>query len=324
MARTTKWMVAAAAGCALFGGGLAAGRWMGAAGLAGPADDSQVVATFSGGSVTAGELQAAAAEQGPMLRGSTGSAEARHKLVVQIARQKLLERAAVAKGYDRAPEVVRERRRALTALYLRKELDEPAAAKDVTEADLRAWLERHKAEFDRPERVRVADLFVAAPAEGAERRKKAAEAQALLQQLRKSSARDYYAFATAARQRSDDAATRSFGGDLPPATREELAARAGPQVAEAAFALRGAGTLADKPVETPQGFHLLQLRAREEASTADFAALRGLLRTRALAERRTADQEAFYAALERDGGLRVDDAALASLRIDDPTARAQR
>jgi peptidyl-prolyl cis-trans isomerase C len=318
MTRTIKLAAATALGCALFGAGFAAGRGaLGRLGMRGgtAADNSTVVASFAGGSVTASELQAAAAEQGPLLRAGVESAEARHRLVAELARQKLVERAALAKGYDRLPEIVREQRRALAALYVRKEFDEPQARKEVTDDDLRSFLDRHKAEYERPERVRIGDLFLAAPEGGTDRRKRAAEAQALLQKLQQRGAKDYYAFATLARERSDDVASRPFGGDLPVSSRSELAARLGPEVAEAAFALRGGEALVERPVETPHGFHLVRLHAREEASNADLASLRSLLRGRALAERRAKDQEAFYGSLERDGDLRIDDAALAAVPV---------
>lgn len=315
MARGMKrWVVAVVLGCGLFAAGLVAGRLRYAP--EGAPDHSAVLASFAGGNVTAAELQAALAEQGPMLRGSADSAEAQRRLVDELARQKLIERAAIAKGYDRAPEMIRDRRRLLTAFYLRKEFEEPESRRSVTDAELGAFLERHKAEYERPERVRIADIFVAAPADGPGRRKKAAEATEMLRQLQKRAAHDYYAFATLARQRSDDPATRPFGGELPLASRDELAARLGPDVAKAAFALRGNGTLAARPVETKGGFHLLQLHAREEAASADLASLRNVLRGRALAERRAKDQEAFYAALERDAGLNIDAAAVAALRVD--------
>src|SRR6202022_3901446 len=296
MTRTIKLAAATALGCALFGAGFAAGRGaLGRLGMRGgtAADNSTVVASFAGGSVTASELQAAAAEQGPLLRAGVESAEARHRLVAELARQKLVERAALAKGYDRLPEIVRDQRRALAALYLRKEFDEPEARKEIGDDELRSFLDRHKAEYERPERVRIGDLFLAAPESSPDRRKRAAEAQALLQKL-KQQGKDYYAFATLARERSDDVASRPFGGDLPLASRSELATRLGPEVAEAAFALRGGEALVERPIETPHGFHLVRLHAREEASVADFASLRSPLRGRALAERRAKAQEAFY------------------------------
>ena len=290
-------------------GGYAAAAWRtrpaASAGDAGPA-----VATFDGGRVSAAELQAAIDEQGPLLRSTYAQADARRKLARDLARQKLVERDAEFKGYDRAAEIVRERRRALVALYLKKELDEQQSRMTFSEGELQGWLDQHRAEFSHPERVRLADIFVAAPGPGPERARKRAEAEALLRDLRRRAPHDVYAFATAARRRSDDPASRAMGGDLPLLTRAEIAARLGHEVADAAFALRARGELSDHPIETQAGFHLIRVEARAEASAADLSTLRPLVRTRLAGERRAQAEAALYAELERRGRLELDDTAL--------------
>src|SRR5262245_54617314 len=281
-----------------------------------PASDaSPAVATFQDGTVTANELRDAIEEQGPLLRQESTSAAGRKRLALELVRQKLLEQEAAAKGYDQTPEYLRDRRRALAALVLRKELEEPLAGHSPTDAELQDYLDRHRAEYAQPERVRIAHIFLAAPAggDGAARKKKLAEAQALLQKLAK--AHDYYAFATAARERSDDAATKAFGGDLPLLSRPELEAKLGREVAEAAFELRGTEVLADRVIETPAGFHLIKLRARVEATSADLASLRGLLRGKVAAELRSKQEQEFFSALEKKAGVEFDEAALAAVQI---------
>jgi hypothetical protein len=152
------------------------------------------------------------------------------------------------------------------------------------------------------------------PYDNAFAQKRLQEAQALLRDLQRRSDRDYYAFATAVRSRSDDLATKAFGGDLPLLSRAELEGRLGPEVAEAAFALRGTDTLGSRVIETPSGFHLLKLRARVEASSADLAILRERVRTRLAAERRAQAESDLYAGLERRAELHFDDAAIAAVQ----------
>jgi parvulin-like peptidyl-prolyl isomerase len=314
MKRLRAWI----GGLLLLAGGLSVGYLVGrrppAQGRSAAVGASPVVATFQGGAVTADELRAAIEEQGPLLRESSASAAGRRRLAEELVRQKLMERDAAAKGYDRDPEFLREQRHALAALYARKELEEPAARRSPSDADLQAYLDRHKAEYAQPERVRIAHIFLAAPADvGAARERKLDEARALLQKLR--SGHDYYAFATAARERSDDVATKGFGGDLPLLTRAELESRLGGEVAAAAFELRGTEALADHVVEARGGFHLLKLRTRVEAANADLASLRSVLRGRVAAELRSGDERAFFDALEKAAGVHFDDAALAAVQV---------
>jgi peptidyl-prolyl cis-trans isomerase C len=294
--------------------GYAMGRRAGADARRQPSDGSAVVATFEGGAVTENELRAAIDEQGPLLRQELTSAAGRKRLAQELARQKLMEQEASGKGYDQAPEFLRERRRALVTLYLRKELEEPLARHTPADTELQDYLDRHRAEYAQPERVRIAHIFLAAPAgDGGARKKKLAEAQALLHKL--SRTRDYYAFATAARERSENAATKAFGGDLPLLSRPELEARLGREVADAAFELRGTEVLADRVVEAPAGFHLIKLRARVEATNADLANLRGLLRGKVAAEIRSKQEQEFFTALEKKAGVQLDEAALAAVQV---------
>ena len=301
--------------------GYAAGRWTGSTGREGTQDASPAVATFQGGSVTADELRAALEEQGPLLRQDSASPAGRKRLAQELVRQKLMEQDAAAKGYDRAPEFLRERRRALVALYLRKELEEPLARHAPTDAELQDYLDRHRAEYAQSERVRIAHIFLAAPAgDGAARKNKLVEAEALLRKLAK--AHDYYAFATAARERSDDAATKAFGGDLPLLSRPEMEARLGREVADAAFELRGTEVLADRVIESRSGLHLIKLRTRVEATNADLASLSGLLRGKVAAELRSKQEQEFFAALEKKAGVQFDEAAMAGVQVGPATGKA--
>jgi parvulin-like peptidyl-prolyl isomerase len=312
------WIVSVVALAAGAAGGYLAGAKTRVAPKASSADSSATVATFDGGNVTANEVRAVAEEQGPLQQRELNNPAGRKRLVQELVRQKLIVSDAVAKGYDRSPEYVREQQRALISLYLRKELEEPSAHHAPTDADLQAYLDKHRAEYEQPERVRVAAIFVSAPADGAARKKKLAEAQALLDKLRKS--KDYYAFANAARQSSDDVTTKAYGGDLPLLGKAELAKLHGPEVADAAFALRGSETLADHVVETPKGFYLLKLRARAEATHPDLASLRGMLRTRAAAELRNADEQKLLDGLLARSDVSLNEAALMAIPLPQPAA----
>jgi parvulin-like peptidyl-prolyl isomerase len=273
-------------------------------------DDSAAVATFRGGRLSAAELRSALAEQGSLALAQPGSLR---RIAQDLVREKLIEQDAIAKSYDRTPEAMRERRRALVAAYLRGEVEEPVNRRPITDADLQSWLDAHRAQFEQPERVRIADLLIAAAPSGPERQKRLQESRSLLHDVQVKSARDYYAFATAARLRSDDLSTKAFGGDLQLLSRPELEGRLGPEVAEAAFALNGNDVVADRVIETPAGFHLIKLRARVAATHADIASLRSMIRTRLAAERRTRAETEIYSSLEERAELHLDEAALTAI-----------
>src|SRR5438876_1104795 len=112
------------------------------------------------------------------------------------------------------------------------------------------------------------------------------QAEAALAEVKRDTAKNFYAFGDAARAKSEDEATRTVGGELPFSRRDDLQQRLGPEVAAAAFEMRGNGTIRDALVETPKGFYILRLLAREEASSATFEDVRESIRHRLDDERR--------------------------------------
>jgi pyruvate/2-oxoglutarate dehydrogenase complex dihydrolipoamide acyltransferase (E2) component len=82
----------------------------------------------------------------------------------------------------------------LARLYLEKAFEEPFQKKLPTETEVRKFLEENQAKLARPVRVRLAHLALLAPRSDAEARaRKGADAQKLLQELRRT-AKDECAF----------------------------------------------------------------------------------------------------------------------------------
>src|SRR5205823_6400137 len=103
---------------------------------------------------------------------------------------------------------------------------EPLKRTPPDDSAVQAFFETHRDDYARPEAIRLAEIVIAAPANDAgarAARHKAAEA--LLAEARQKSASDFYAFERLAREKSDDAQTRPFGGELPPMTSEQLKVR---------------------------------------------------------------------------------------------------
>lgn len=296
MTQAKVWWLVAGALVLGAAGGYGAARLGGRDG-ARARDDSPAVATFEGGRVTAGALEARIAEEGPLARERYASREARLELARQMVREQLLAREARQRGLDRDPGVVRQCEGALTELLLEREVEGPERQQPVSEQELRKAFEAQRAQYARPARARVALLLLAAPpADARARSRQRAEAQALLADARRALSRDPGAFATLARRRSEDPATRALGGELPPATEQQLLERYGPELAAAVFGGgpgSAAGGLLPVVIETPRGFYLVHVREREPAVEPRFEDLRELLRPRVTRERREQRLEAF-------------------------------
>ena len=274
----------------VFWAGVKAGERRSSARQAEPA-----VATLDGQAIGIADLKTAIEEQTTEARSRFSTGEGRRELVRTLIRLELLAREAQRKGYASDPELARQAKRSLVALYLQRELEEPLQRRPVDEGELRAWYAAHRGEYQRPERLRLADLFIeAASGDAAERARAKAAAEA------------------AAVRASEGA---SAFDDLGLLTHDQLAERLGAPVAVALEPLRRPGTVG--PVlETPKGFHVLKLLARENALELRFEDVREAIRKRVLFDRKSRAYQALVEDLEARAHVTVDSALLDSLVVE--------
>lgn len=117
----------------------------------------------------------------------------------------------------------------------------------VTDDEIKQFFEQNKESFNKPEQVRVSDITVATQA----------EADELLKQLKGGSD-----FATLAKEKSTDTATKANGGDMGFISKGQAEAA----VEEAAFKLKKDEL--SGVIKSEEGFKILKLTDRKEATTA--------------------------------------------------------
>lgn len=275
-----------------------------------------VVATFVGGRLTAEDVRARLRDEGPLLAEQHASKEGRRELVRSMVRDRLLLAEARKKGHHLRPAVARQCDAALLESFLSAEIDEPERQRPVTDEELRAWFSEHQQSLARPEQVRLAHIFLAAPeADAALRERQRRAAFTLLAEVRAAVAKDPYAFATLARQRSEDTRTRPLGGELPMMTEPQVLEALGARVASAIFAEARPSGVLEQLIETPEGFHVVRVLERVEAVKPSFEQLREVLAPRVARERRGARQSSLVEALERQAQVQLDEAALDALSL---------
>lgn len=114
----------------------------------------------------------------------------------------------------------------------------------VTEKEIKDYFEENKDRFDKSEQIRASHILVSTEE----------EANEILSQLRAGAD-----FATLAKEKSIDPATKDTGGDLGFFSRGKMT----PAFEEAAFAL-GVGEISEV-VKTPYGYHIIQLEEKKPA-----------------------------------------------------------
>ncbi len=253
--------------------------------------------------------------QNPYLRARFAAPEQRRALLQSWLEAELLAAEARERHLADAPEV----RRAVTmqlARQLEREVRNGIAQPEVSDAEVRAYYEAHRSEYETEAQVRASQIAFASRA----------DAEAALTELR-AHPDDDAAFREKVRRLSTDTASRAADGDL------GFFSRTGgngvePEVAAAAFALTRTGELAPV-VESAHGgpnrgagFHVVRLTARRDALHRTLEEETRRIRGRLLRDKRDqAEEAAMRALVERLRGaanIQIDEAALARVTVTPP------
>jgi peptidyl-prolyl cis-trans isomerase C len=272
-----------------------------------------VIARFGDQTLTADEIQSKLNERSPFERARYNTLERKKELIEQLVRFELLSAEATKRGLDKDPEVLHTMKTLMARKLVQQEIDDNPAKKNIPDADLQAFYEAHKDDYQRPEMIRLGAIFLAAP-DAASKVKRKPEAQKLLVEL-KAKAKDFSAFGTTARAKSDDAASKAVDGDLKYLSGQQLADQYGKEVATATNDLKATGQLSEV-VETPKGFYLLKLTGRTAALNQTFDQAKPAIQGRLWFERRSKLMEEFIADLEKKASYSVDDKALDAMVVN--------
>jgi peptidyl-prolyl cis-trans isomerase C len=117
----------------------------------------------------------------------------------------------------------------------------------------------------------------------------------------------------AARDASQDEATKASGGDLGFRTKEELAAQLSPAAADAALALKD-GEISNV-LATPQGLVLLKRTGWQDAVDRPFDAVKAQIQAKLQRERRTKDFDELVKRLRDQAKVTIDEKELEKVEV---------
>lgn len=229
----------------------------------------------------------------------------------EIARRALLQQAQAQK-WEQRPEVAalieRTRTEVVLDSYL-KSVSAPAAS-FPSEAELQQAYKLNQQRFLMPRTYRLAQIFVAVPADAAGAASAEARARRLLAQVRASPER----FGEVARKESDDKASAAQGGDLGSVAETQMV----PAIKAAVQGL-GKGEISD-PVNAAGGWHLLRLIDTQPAAPRPFELVRDELATALRQQRAQENAAAYLNKLLADQHAAVDEISLQKAMTSGPTA----
>ena len=278
-----------------------------------PEQRSQVVARIGETALTLCDFTRRINSQNPYLRARFNAPEQRRALLQSWVDSELLAAEAHARHYDEEPAV----RRAITMQLGRRlevEIRNGVARPEVTDAEVRAYYEAHRGEYDTTAQVRASQIVFAS----------LAEAQRALSDARTHEADDAY-FRTLVQHLSIDPATRATDGDLAFFS-EAGGPGVAPEVAAAAFTLTRAGQIADHVIESLHGgpggtraFHIVRMTARREAIHRSLEEESRRIRNRLFRDKLDQAQEAavreLVQRLRNQSNVQIDESALAQVHL---------
>ena len=279
-----------------------AGKTPAAAPAATPAlDIGETLADVDGVPVGSDEFQEAAARKKPAEGGELSMAEKR-EVLDRLVDEKLLYKAALAKGLDKDPKV----QKVMVNTLLRQEVYANVRNSDFTDEELQAYYESHKDDFVVPEKVQIKRILVKVGKERTE-----AEAQGIAGEAHKRLKKDPSAFKDVAAKISEDPYRRRGGdvGFVPRSGKPGLASA----VVDKAFTM-GVDQLSE-PFVTDEGVNIIFVANKRERVERTFQQMKGSVLRKVKNEKLKEMYESYVADLRTGAKIAIDEAKLGEIEV---------
>jgi peptidyl-prolyl cis-trans isomerase C len=271
----------------------------------------EIIAEVDGYQITVGDFQERINKQSPYIRARYTSMERKKEFLDNLIRFEVLAKEAKARGMDQDPEVVRTMKQVMIQKLMKEEFESRVKPEDVTEDEMKKFYEEHKAEYNKPEEVRVSAIVVGA--------KDKATADKVAAEAKGPKGADNKGFRDLVTQYSIHEESKTRGGDL-----RYFAADATdipPEVVKAAFELAKTGDVAG-PIKTATGYYIIKQTGRRKALSKSFDEVKRQIQNRIFRDKRTKAMEDFVAGLKAKAKIKINEDKLAKVRVDTTGAGA--
>ena len=125
------------------------------------ADLDTPIATIDDAVITVGEFQDRINRQSPYIRARYTSLEQKREFLDNLIRFEVLAGEAFKRGLDKDPDVVRTMKQVMIQKLMKSEFENRIKPEDITDADMKAFYEEHRDEYNKPEEDRVSAIILA-------------------------------------------------------------------------------------------------------------------------------------------------------------------
>ncbi|QQR89466.1 MAG: peptidyl-prolyl cis-trans isomerase [Myxococcales bacterium] len=248
--------------------------------------------------ITAGDVAERLAAQSPYLRSQYRSLDRRQEFLENLIRFELLAQEAKRLGYDKAPTVKRAKNKAMIEVMIEDEIDSKLKLENISEQQIQDYYQSHPEEYDKPAQVRLSQIVVSDEA----------TANSLLKKLNeKKDEKRHELFVDFVKQYSIDTQSKEALGDLQflskPTDENEQENHVPAAVAHAGFALKKVGDLYPNPIQSTQGFHIVQLTAKRDALRRNLEEVRRPIQNMLLRKQRDALLDQLIGKLRKESTI---------------------
>jgi peptidyl-prolyl cis-trans isomerase C len=261
--------------------------------------------------VTVGEFADRLANQSPYLRARYyNDPQRRREFLDNMIQFELLAAEAKKRGYDKSNEVEQVRKQKMVQQMMKKLFDKDGKGlSEVSEAEVKAYYEKHNDEFHKPAQVRVNHILI----------KDKAKAQGILKKVLAKPG-DMQHFRSLAEQFSEDKETSSRGGDLrffsSAKDKRPNEPNVPDSVREGAFSLEKNGDVLPSLIESEVGYHIIMLAGKRNAYDRSLEEARRMIQNRLWRTKRDEGINKLVSDLRSKAKVKQNLALLEQVKID--------
>jgi parvulin-like peptidyl-prolyl isomerase len=279
-----------------------------------PEQAAKVLARVGDKTITLGDYAAVLDHMDNFDRLRYQSPERRKELLTEMINVELLAREATLKGYDKEPAAQQEIRAILRDAMLKDARKGAPAPADVSDADVRAYFEAHKADYKDPERRRASLVVLADEA----------AARDALEQAKKATTATQWGELVRAKSVDPQAKANvpvDLAGDVgmvsPPGDPRGENARVPEEVRAGLFEIPKVNDVLGRVVKAEGGkYYIVRLTQKTEAHERAYQEAERAIRVRLAQDRIKAKEDELLAQLRAKYPVVVDEKALATVKVD--------
>lgn len=282
-----------------------------------PEQAAKVVAKVGERTITVGDVTEQINRLSPYIRRRWATPEKRKEFLQKLIRVELLSQEAERLGLGDDPEVQRTVKQVMIRLMVKNDLEKEVLPSSLDDKVLKEEYDKEHDKYHRPAQIRASQIVV----------KTEEDALKLIKEAKANTA-DRKFFREKAKEISIDEATKGRGGDLgyfsKPEERGEDEPVVDKAVAEAAWKLEKVGDVADAPVKTDAGYHVVKLTNKKPEMDRSFESVKRLIENRLLRQARREGMDKFVDDLKAKAKIEIFDENLAKLQVTmDPEPSGQ-